>query len=278
MTGPHGDLQRGTSAEVVARHIRNAIEAGELRHQDQLPSTRALAEQWNTSVATISRAMQILGDEGIVINRARSSRIVNYPATAPKRRVQQDSPTILVIGGYAGSGKTEFGRIMARLTGWPMLDKDSTTRPVVDAALTILGYSPNDRESEFYLKNIRPAEYESLRMVAEENVKCGNSVIMTAPFIRELSDPAWTRRTIAEAEAAGASAHFAWVRCDVESMHTYIQRRGAGRDSHKLDHWDKYVAGLDLSFTPAAPHFIIENSLRSAPLIDQATEIVKRIQ
>ena len=37
-------------------------------------------------------------------------------------------------------------------TGWPMLDKDTMTRPVVEAALEITGQPPNDRESETYLK------------------------------------------------------------------------------------------------------------------------------
>jgi predicted kinase len=267
-------LQRGSSAIVIARHLRSDIEAGRYRHEEQLPSTRALAEQWHTSVATITRAMQQLAEQGLVINRDRSSRVVNYPD--PRRR-DRGAPTVVVVGGYAGSGKTEFGRILARSTGWPMLDKDSTTRPVVEAALARLGESPHDREGETYLSVIRPAEYEALRECTMENVQCGNSVIMTAPFLRELRDPAWCQRTAAELDALGAVVHAAWVRCDPESMRTYLTRRGAARDASKLANWEDYLAGLDLEFTPAMPHTIVHNSLASTPLQTQAEQLIARL-
>ncbi|MGK5554000.1 hypothetical protein ACSNOI_20515 [Actinomadura kijaniata] len=75
-----------------------------------------------------------------------------------------------------------------------MLD-DTLTRPVVEAALEKLGQSPHDRESETYLKYIRPCEYEALIAAANENVECGTSAIVTAPFIREVNDPAWAKGT-----------------------------------------------------------------------------------
>lgn len=105
------------------------------------------------------------------------------------------NPHVILIGGYAGSGKTEMGRILARETGWPMLDKDTLTRPLVEAALEAHGHSPHDRESELYLTEIRPREYEALAVATAENVECGTSAIVTAPFIREFTDPAWLSRT-----------------------------------------------------------------------------------
>lgn len=269
-------LQRGTSAEVVARHLRTAIECGDYKHQQQLPSTRTLAQEWGTSVATITRAMQMLAAEGLVQSRDRSSRIVNHPGPEQRPATQQASPTVVLIGGYAGSGKTELGRIMARLTGWPILDKDSTTRPVVEAALQQLGHSPHDRESELYLSVIRPAEYEALRTVTAENLSCGNSVIMTAPFVKELSDPTWARRIEADVEAMNARLYTIWVRCDLDSMHTYLKRRGAARDAHKLANWADYLNNIDTDFTPAMPHIIVNNSLSSQPLQDQAKNLIAK--
>lgn len=269
-------LRRGTSAHVIARAVRNAIEAGELPHGRQLPSTRELADQWHTSVATITRAMNILADEGIVVNKARSSRIVNY---APDRVNQFDSkkPQVIFIGGYAGSGKTELGHVMSRATRWTMLDKDTTTRPVVETALVSLGQSRDDRESETYLNTIRPGEYEALLAGMVENVECGNSTIVTAPFIREFSDESWCKRITATVESLGARVHFVWVRCDSESMRMYIQRRGAARDAAKLANWNAYLAGIDLDFTPATSHYFVENSVNSSPLQEQAARLLERI-
>ena len=277
MTTPRApeQLQRGTSAEAIARHLRTEIESGAYRHEQQLPSTRALAAEWETSVATVTRAMQLLTGEGIVVSRDRSSRVVNFPGAERPPRAEQQAPTILVIGGYAGSGKTELGRILARQTGWPVFDKDSATRPVVEMALQELGSSPDDRESELYLTKVRPAEYEALRTLTAENVACGNSAIMTAPFIKELKDPTWARSLTGDAESLGATLRVVWIRCDDETMRTYLRRRGAARDSYKLAHWDEYLATVDPEFTPALPYAVVENSLDSPPLQEQAAKLVQ---
>lgn len=274
MTQP--ELQRGTSAVVIAKAIRTEIEAGRLAHGQQLPSTRTLAKEWNTSIATISRAMGMLGEEGLVLNKAKSSRIVNHPPE-PSSRGEHGRPQVFLIGGYAGSGKTELGRVLARRTGWPILDKDTTTRAVVEAALESIGCSPHDRESETYLTIIRPAEYEALVATMTENVECGVGAVVTAPFIRELRDQAWCDRMAAKIESIGADLHVVWVRCDANSMKTYIKHRGAARDAAKLADWEGYLRGVDLHYTPAIKHHVVDNSVGSAPLQQQALEVLTQM-
>lgn len=270
------DLQRGTSAAVIAKAIRNDIQAGRLKHDQQLKPTRQLAAEWDTSVATITRAMALLAKEGLVINRDRSSRVVNFP---PERtdRLGSKRPQVVLIGGYAGSGKTELGRILARQTRWPVLDKDSTTRAVVEAALEALGASPHDREGPTYLEIIRPAEYEALLTCAVENIECGVSAIITAPFIKELRDRAWCDRVQARLEAMGADLHVVWVRCDADSMKQYIRHRGAARDAAKLGNWDGYLAGVDPEFRPAIRHQVVDNSIGCPPLQQQASELLAQV-
>jgi len=267
------ELQRGTSALVIAQTIRNDIQSGRLAHGQQLPGTRSLAESWNTSVATINRAMAILAEEGLVVNRARSSRIVHNPGGGADKR----GPRVILIGGYAGSGKTELGRILARQTGWAILDKDTTTRPVVEAALEHLGQSPHDRESAIYLTVIRPAEYESLIAALNENLQCGSSVIVTAPFIRELTDEAWCDRIAATVAANNGTLQVVWVHCDPDTMHTYIRRRGAARDDYKLANWAEYVERLDSVFEPKVSHVCVDNSAGARPLQEQAKELLKKV-
>src|SRR5690625_4130486 len=125
----------------VARHVENDIAAWKLRHGDRLPSTRELARQWEVSPYTINEAMDLLSERGLVVSRPRAGRIVQAPEHVPKheQRERPTNPRVILIGGYAGSGKTELGRIIARETGWPILDKDTLTRPVVETALEILG-------------------------------------------------------------------------------------------------------------------------------------------
>jgi DNA-binding transcriptional regulator YhcF (GntR family) len=258
----------------VARNIRTAIEAGQLKDGQALPSTRELAKQWNVSVFTISEAMKLLIDEGLVVSESRSKRTVHAPGQRQRNQVRTVTPHVVLIGGYAGSGKSELGRIIARETCWPMIDKDTITRPVVEAALELLGLSPNDRESEAYLTVVRPREYEALMATTVENVECGNSVIATAPYIREFSDAAWIDRFRERLSRMNATLSLVWVHCDAETMHMYLRGRGAARDAGKLSDWPSYLANITIGFRPNAPHHVIDNSESSAPLQQQAKALI----
>ena len=278
MSGQSPRVSRGEPLQQqVARNIRNEIAAGVLRHGQPLPSTRDLAQQWGVSVFTINEAMKLLASENVIVSKPRAGRVVNAPDQAARVEVRTASPHVLLVGGYAGSGKTELGRVLARETGWPMLDKDSLTRPVVEAALEVLRLSPHDRESEEYLSRIRPREYEALINTMTENVQCGNSAIVTAPFVKEFRDAAWLDRLEASCADMGAKVSIVWVYCDPDTMHTYIRHRGAARDSFKLDNWADYVESLNIDFRPPVPHFTVNNSASGAPLQTQARELVTQI-
>jgi 8-oxo-dGTP pyrophosphatase MutT (NUDIX family)/predicted kinase len=264
-------------AQQIARNIRNDVAAGVLRDGEVLPTTRALAEQWDVSTFTIAEAMRVLAAEGLVVSKSRSKRVVHAPGQLARRETHPAKPRVVLVGGYAGSGKTELGRILIRQTGWPMLDKDTLTRPVVEAALELLGQSPHDRESPLYLDYVRPREYEALIAAAAENVECGNSAIVTAPFLREFADPAWITRTRALFATWSGITTLVWVHCDASTMHTYLRHRGAARDASKLADWPGYLAAIDVGFRPPAPHLLVDNSASSAPLQHQARELVRAV-
>ncbi|MET9260359.1 AAA family ATPase [Amycolatopsis sp. NPDC004079] len=187
-------------------------------------------------------------------------------------------PVVLLVGGYAGTGKTTLGAILARRTRWPLLDKDSTTRDVVEAALHALGHSPHDRESALYREILRPAEYRALITAVLENVDVGVSVIATAPFTAELADPDWCRCLRSQVETRGARLHAAWIRCDPDTMLRNITDRDAARDAGKLSEWDAYLAGLDPRYAPALEGSrVIDNNTTVAALEDQAEQLIAAI-
>ncbi|MGC5053577.1 GntR family transcriptional regulator [Micromonospora sp. DT48] len=278
MPTPEPRLARSEALhQQVARNLRNDIESGALRHGEALPTTRELAEQWGVSVFTITEAMRLLAAEGLVVSKSRSKRVVNAPEQSRRVEIRPSNPHVLMIGGYAGSGKTELGRILTRETGWPMLDKDTLTRPIVEAALEVMGLSPNDRESDGYLKLMRPREYESLVAATIENVSCGNSAIVTAPFVAEFKDPAWLERMQASLAEMKAVTTFVWVYCDASTMHTYIRHRGAARDAAKLANWSEYLSRIDLDFRPGIPHALVDNCASGVPLQAQARSLLRQV-
>lgn len=265
-------MTRTSRYREIAHALRTDIDAGIYRPGDLLPSSRDLAAQWGVSRATVTAALRTLVDSGLVVVAHGSGHSV-----APRPDTTTPRPRILLVGGYAGSGKSELGRILARLTRWPIIDKDTITRPVVEAALETLGRSYDDRESDAYLHVIRPREYEALAATIDENIACGTSVIATAPHLREFADPRWAARTLAHYTARGADTHILWVRCSIDTMHLYLRRRGAGRDRWKLAHWDEYRAGIDPTFAPALEHTVIVNDPDSVPLQDQARRFLHQI-
>ncbi|WP_055696162.1 AAA family ATPase [Streptomyces prasinopilosus] len=186
--------------------------------------------------------------------------------------------TFALVGGYAGSGKSEAGKLLAAVTGWAMLDKDTLSRPMTEGLLRAMGGDPDDRHSPAYLEHVRPLEYECLLKAAWENLECGISVVLVAPFLSEAADGQWISRVTRRCRRLGARFEAFWVDSDAESMHERLISRNASRDTWKLAHWSTYVDGMDLSLRPASPHHLIDNRISAVrPLAEQLESLAQRI-
>ncbi|MFJ8912312.1 AAA family ATPase [Amycolatopsis sp. NPDC102389] len=192
---------------------------------------------------------------------------------------QDHALSMTLVTGFAGSGKGSFAEFLAKATRWAQLNKDTQTRPVVEQLLLALGGDRHDRHSELYLEKVRPYEYRALMDTAMKNLDAGVSVVVDAPFIRELGDDAWMARLQNNCRARGATLSVIWVRCDVESMYDYLSYRAAPRDTWKLENWQEYIAGIDPDFRPSFPHYLVDNRLNAATtLVEQADRIVKAMR
>ena len=93
-----------------------------------------------------------------------------------------NAPTMRIVIGTAGSGKSTIAQRLARQHGAAYLDKDAMSARFVEAALVSAGYDPGDRESnQFYRDSILPLEYDSLLDVAGANLRLGCPVVVDAP-------------------------------------------------------------------------------------------------
>lgn len=154
-----------------------------------------------------------------------------------------NAPTLHIVIGTAGSGKSTIAQRLARQHGAAYLDKDVMSARFVEAALVSAGYDPGDREANpFYRDTILPLEYDSLLDVAGANLRLGRPVVVDAPFSPYLSDPAFITT---------AAERFDWPPVDVEvvRVHVYpstlqhrLRKRGLQRDRAKLTDWDEYWA------------------------------------
>src|SRR5262249_3913409 len=68
--------------------IRRRIEAGELRSGDRVPPTRQIAREWGVAIATATRALTTLGQQGLVRSVPRVGTVVadRRPRPAPPAR------------------------------------------------------------------------------------------------------------------------------------------------------------------------------------------------
>ncbi|MGH4027830.1 AAA family ATPase [Actinomycetota bacterium Odt1-20B] len=186
-----------------------------------------------------------------------------------------DGASVILVGGFAGSGKSEMAKFLGGLTGWTILDKDTLTRRLVDQLLVALGGEAHDRSSDLYREKVRPLEYHCLIEVAKENIRSGVSVILDAPFVAEFSQAAWMQRFQNFCRPKQVSLSTIWVECDQESMREYIEFRGAARDMWKMEAWDEYLATLDMKMRPQGPHFVADNRLGAAmTLVDEARDVL----
>jgi predicted kinase len=164
-----------------------------------------------------------------------------------------NAPTLRIVIGTAGSGKSTIAQRLARQHGAAYLDKDAMSARFVEAALVSAGYAPGDREANpFYRDSILPLEYDSLLDVAGANLRLGRPVVVDAPFSPYLSDPTFI---------TAAAERFGWPPVEVEVVRVRVspgmlqdrlRKRGLERDRVKLAHWDEYWAehgGLQCAWT-----------------------------
>ena len=100
-------------------------------------------------------------------------------------------PTVWVVAGGAGSGKSTLGRAIATVTGAAILDQDVLTNPLMARIAELVG-AGDDLDHPQLRGAVRRARYDCLINAAADNRRVGRAVVMIAPFTAEIADPvAW---------------------------------------------------------------------------------------
>lgn len=152
---------------------------------------------------------------------------------------------LLIVAGYAASGKTRVGQDLARRLPACYLDKDTLAGPFVERLLEALGQPASDRDSAVYRNSVRSLEYEALVATGLEAASLGADVLLSAPFLAQLADATWTAELAAKAEAIRVALAVVWIACDRETLRARMTHRGSPRDVAKLAEWDDYSAQVD---------------------------------
>jgi predicted kinase len=153
-------------------------------------------------------------------------------------------PTVFLVIGPAGCGKSTLSRAIARRYGAGLLDKDTVANRFTAALLAQHGSSPDARDDDdYYLSTILPMEYETLLALAGDNLAVGRSVVLDAPFGRFVDDPDFLVDARLRHGWPAADLVVVHVRASGPVVRSRLTSRGYARDSWKLAHWDEFWAG-----------------------------------
>ncbi|WP_168123785.1 AAA family ATPase [Paenibacillus sp. HB172176] len=155
---------------------------------------------------------------------------------------------LIFFVGVAGTGKTTVAKKLSTSIPAAFLDRDTIGGRFVEAILEMKGLDKNDRDSDFYKKNLRDLEYDTAKDVCIENLAAGQNVFMISPFTAELKNKQWIEDVVA---AAGLARSEVDVRVlvvtlqDMELQKERIVERQTVRDQWKLDHWSDFQKRVD---------------------------------
>jgi len=147
---------------------------------------------------------------------------------------------LILVAAPSACGKTYVSELLAHELGHTVyLDKDDLG-DLIRRAFQLCG-EPADMDGEFYINNLRPAEYSVILQIALSALRFEDTVLLNAPFGREVRDPGFMSALKEHAHELNAELILIWVTAPLEVCRERMIRRNSPRDTMKLLNWDEYV-------------------------------------
>ena len=161
-------------------------------------------------------------------------------------KLTPSAPRLILFAGHAGTGKSTLAKkalpLIIEKTGedFFFLDKDTVYGAFSAHVMDLTTQNPNDRDSPFYLENLRDWEYKGLIDIARENLLLGVNVILIGPFSKEIQSG-----KMFDAQKLGVPAltsiQVAWIDLEEREAKKRMEIRADPRDEWKLAHWEQYA-------------------------------------
>lgn len=153
---------------------------------------------------------------------------------------------LILVTSPPACGKTRLSRrLSTALRHVVYLDKDSLI-PLSKQIFKVAG-EPYNRSSAFFQKEIRDYEYEVIVDIGLEALKYDDTVLINAPFTREIRDAQYIDGLKARLAEVGATLTVVWIVTDPEVCHQRMLKRNSDRDTWKLANWEEYIQTVDFS-------------------------------
>lgn len=176
-------------------------------------------------------------------------------------------PTLLFVAGYAGSGKSMIGKIIASKMQAPFLDKDTIAIPLLGEALRLTVGDPHDRRSDFYRTHFKDREYEAAIDCAWENLRLTPISVVVGPFSTNFLNKEWMAELDKQAKKINGRWHVIWVDTSPDQALRMLKSRRKPRDLPLIDNWEAHVKRCPYGIMPPpidSPHYsVIKNDGRN---------------
>lgn len=157
---------------------------------------------------------------------------------------------LILVTSPPACGKTYISKKLAEnLKHVVYLDKD-TLIPLSKVIFQVAG-EPYNRSSDFFKKQIRDVEYETILALAFEALKYDDIVLINAPFTKEVRDASYVDSLKKKLVQMNTKLTVIWVQTDVEVCKARMLARGSDRDTWKVQNWDTYVKGVNFDIPEA---------------------------
>ena len=141
-------------------------------------------------------------------------------------------PYLIVFSGPAGSGKTTQAKALSSALSLPYFDYDTLVQPFLLGIEHRYGLIEGSR-SAFY-KEWRSESYSTLLEVTKENLKSGISLVLSAPFTREMEEKDFFSRLKEESGASFRSIAFSFFPSSALRL-KMLRQRGSYRDEEIIN-------------------------------------------
>jgi predicted kinase len=161
-------------------------------------------------------------------------------------KLSPSAPRLILFAGHAGSGKTTLAKkalpLIVEKTGenFFFLDKDTVYGAYSAHVMELTTKNPNDRDSPFYLQNVRDWEYSGLIAITKENLQLGVNVVLVGPFSSEIQSGRMFKPQELGVPSV-SSIRIAWIDLEESEAKSRMEQRADPRDEYKLQHWDEYT-------------------------------------
>ena len=185
---------------------------------------------------------------------------------------------MILVTSPPACGKTYISKQLAKnLKHVVYLDKD-TLIPLSNRVFAAAGEEIN-RSSDFFEKNIRNYEYETIVDLGLEALDYDDIVLINAPFTREVHDEAFLERFRTRLAQKDARLEIIWVVTRPEICHERMIARNSDRDTWKLSHWAEYMKTVDSAIPEPLQRLDAGHDLRlfSNSSDEEFAESMKRI-